>query len=157
MGEAFRLGGWGMYPTLVFGLAMIGVALRYAVRPEGRFVPLLVVSGLLTLFGGALGFVTGLIATFQHIEEVRAEDRWIAMIGIGESLHNLGLALTLVVSRMGGNACSPLPGVQVDLWQCDHLGIYSDVQDPQFETKGKKFLRGYQTTDRQGRVGSTES
>lgn len=62
------------------------------------------------------------------------------------------LALTLVVSRMGGNACSPLPGVQVDLWQCDHLGVYSDVQDPQFDTKGKKFLRGYQTTDRQGRA-----
>ena len=40
------------------------------------------------------------------------------------------LALTLVVSRLAGNACEPLRDVQVDLWQCDHLGIYSDVQDP---------------------------
>ena len=62
------------------------------------------------------------------------------------------LALTLVVSRMGGTTCSPLPGVQVDLWQCDHEGVYSDVQDPQFTTKGKKFLRGYQTTGRDGRA-----
>ena len=62
------------------------------------------------------------------------------------------LALTMAVSRLAGNACEPLPDVQVDLWQCDHLGIYSDVQDPGFDAKGKKFLRGYQITDRQGQV-----
>ena len=62
------------------------------------------------------------------------------------------LALTLVVSRLAGNACTPMTNVQVDLWQCDHGGIYSDVQDPSFTTKGKKFLRGYQVTDSQGRA-----
>lgn len=62
------------------------------------------------------------------------------------------LALTLVVSRLAGNACEPLENVQVDLWQCDHEGVYSDVQDPSFNMKGKKFLRGYQMTDRQGRA-----
>lgn len=62
------------------------------------------------------------------------------------------LALTLVVSRLAGNACTPLRDVQVDLWQCDHEGIYSDVQDPSFNMKGKKFLRGYQMTDEQGRT-----
>lgn len=62
------------------------------------------------------------------------------------------LALTLLVSRLDGNACRPMAGVHVDIWQCDHMGLYSDVQDPSFNTKGKKFLRGYQVTDSQGRA-----
>jgi protocatechuate 3,4-dioxygenase beta subunit len=62
------------------------------------------------------------------------------------------LELTILVSRLSGNACAPLAGVHVDLWQCDHLGIYSDVRDPSFNTVGKKFLRGYQMTDEMGRA-----
>lgn len=60
--------------------------------------------------------------------------------------------LTIQVSRLAGERCQPLTGVQVDVWQCDHLGVYSDVQDPSFSTVGKKFLRGYQVTDEQGRA-----
>lgn len=60
------------------------------------------------------------------------------------------LALTLLVSRVSGNDCRPISGAQVDLWQCDAEGIYSDVQDPRFNTKGQKFLRGYQLTDGKG-------
>ena len=62
------------------------------------------------------------------------------------------LALTLAVSKLAGSSCVPLRDVQVDLWQCDHEGVYSDVQDPQFNTKGKKFLRGYQVTDAAGQA-----
>jgi len=62
------------------------------------------------------------------------------------------LDLTIVVSRFAGARCQSLAGVQVDVWQCDHLGVYSDVQDPTFSTVGKKFLRGYQVTDEQGRA-----
>ena len=62
------------------------------------------------------------------------------------------LELTILVSRLSGNACAPLAGVLVDLWQCDHVGIYSDVRDPSFNTVGKKFLRGYQITDETGRA-----
>lgn len=60
------------------------------------------------------------------------------------------LALTVAVSRLAGNACEPMPGVQVDLWHCDHQGIYSGVKDPEFDTEGRKFLRGFQVTDAQG-------
>lgn len=60
------------------------------------------------------------------------------------------LELAIVVSRLAGQACQPVPGVMVDLWQCDHLGVYSDVQDRSFSSIGKKFLRGYQLTDAQG-------
>ena len=60
------------------------------------------------------------------------------------------LGLTLRVSRLGAGDCLPLPGAQVDIWHCDALGVYSDVQDPGFNTIGQKFLRGYQITDARG-------
>jgi protocatechuate 3,4-dioxygenase beta subunit len=60
------------------------------------------------------------------------------------------LRLSLRVSRLTRGACAPLPGATVDLWHCDALGVYSDVQDPGGATLGKKFLRGYQTTDGDG-------
>lgn len=60
------------------------------------------------------------------------------------------LALTLRISRLNAGDCQPLPGAQVDIWHCDALGVYSDVQDPGFNTIGQKFLRGYQVTDARG-------
>src|SRR5262249_2844899 len=62
------------------------------------------------------------------------------------------LALTFRVGRIRGAACSPLTGALVDVWQCDARGVYSDVRDANgfFDTRGKKFLRGYQTTDEGG-------
>lgn len=95
--EAFRLGGWGMYPTALFGLLMLGVSIRYALQPDRRFLPLQVSLGILTLLAGGLGFVTGLIATFSHMGEVPPDQKWIWMLGIGESLHNVALALMLVI------------------------------------------------------------
>jgi protocatechuate 3,4-dioxygenase beta subunit len=63
-----------------------------------------------------------------------------------------GTALRLIfhVSQVGGNACKPFAGATVDLWHCDASGVYSDVLDRSFNTQGKKFLRGYQVTDKNG-------
>jgi protocatechuate 3,4-dioxygenase beta subunit len=62
------------------------------------------------------------------------------------------LRLELHVSRIDGSACTPLGGAVVDIWQCDALGVYSDVRDFNglFDTRGKKFLRGHQVTDAGG-------
>jgi protocatechuate 3,4-dioxygenase beta subunit len=62
------------------------------------------------------------------------------------------LRLAFHVSRVSGNSCNPLSSAIVDVWQCDALGVYSDVRDMNagFDTRGKKFLRGYQTTDANG-------
>jgi protocatechuate 3,4-dioxygenase beta subunit len=60
------------------------------------------------------------------------------------------LALTLNVSRLASGGCSPLAGALVDVWHCDALGVYSDVTDPGFDTRGKKFLRGHQITGPDG-------
>lgn len=61
----------------------------------------------------------------------------------------LPLVLTFNVSRVSGSACSALSGAVVDLWQCDAVGVYSDVAGA---GEGKQFLRGFQRTDAQGRA-----
>jgi hypothetical protein len=93
----FDNGGWGMIPTTVFGLLLVGAAVVYAVKPEKRFVPMQVSLGILTMMAGSLGFVTGLIKSLNAIHEVKPEERFIWLIGMGESLNNIGLALMLVV------------------------------------------------------------
>jgi protocatechuate 3,4-dioxygenase beta subunit len=63
------------------------------------------------------------------------------------------LQLTLRVHEIRDKACLPLPGAMVDIWHCDAKGVYSDVRDRTFfNTRGKKFLRGYQLTDVNGAV-----
>jgi protocatechuate 3,4-dioxygenase beta subunit len=57
------------------------------------------------------------------------------------------LKLVMTISSVGRGGCLPLAGAQVDIWHCDASGVYSDVDDPGFNTVGRKFLRGYQVTD----------
>ncbi len=98
--SAFRDGGFGMFPTLIFGVMMLVIAVRYATKPESRIVPLVVSLGVLTLLAGALGFVTGIIVTMKAVAQVPPGDRYIALIGLGESANNLALALLLAVLSM---------------------------------------------------------
>lgn len=62
------------------------------------------------------------------------------------------LTLAFTVFQAATNACTPLAGATVDIWHCDALGVYSDASDPGFNTKGQKFLRGYQVTDATGKA-----
>jgi protocatechuate 3,4-dioxygenase beta subunit len=62
------------------------------------------------------------------------------------------LEVTLLIARLGRAGCAPLAGARVDVWHSDHLGVYSDVTDPGGSTVGRKFLRGYQLADGEGRV-----
>jgi len=69
---------------------------------------------------------------------------------IRESKPGTPLTLTFNVARVAGGGCTALALAQVDIWQCDALGVYSDATDPSFNTKGQHFLRGYQHTDVNG-------
>lgn len=60
------------------------------------------------------------------------------------------LVLRFVVSRVSSSGCAWLPGAMVDIWQCDAQGLYSDVRDRFADTRGQKWLRGFQTTNAQG-------
>ncbi len=65
------------------------------------------------------------------------------------------LVLELSLFAVGAGGCAPLRNAIVDIWHCDASGVYSDVDDMAFRTRGSKFLRGYQVSDADGRVGFT--
>lgn len=73
----------------------------------------------------------------------------------GKVPQGVPLTLHFDVSRIGLNQCEPRAGVIVDIWHCDALGVYSDANDQGYNTKGQNFLRGYQTTDAQGKCSFT--
>ncbi|MFN8561299.1 MAG: twin-arginine translocation pathway signal protein [Anaerolineae bacterium] len=58
------------------------------------------------------------------------------------------LYLTIYVMNVTA-VCAPLEGAQVDIWHCDALGVYSDVQDAS-QTVGQKWLRGLPDQRRDG-------
>ena len=62
------------------------------------------------------------------------------------------LTLQFQVSQVGANACMPLAGAIVDVWQCDATGVYSGVVDRSANTLGQTFLRGAQVTNADGLV-----
>ena len=57
------------------------------------------------------------------------------------------LAIEWLVSQADGSACMPMEGAIVDVWHCDSLGVYSDVQG-----NTGNFLRGFQRTDANGKA-----
>lgn len=68
-----------------------------------------------------------------------------------------GIPLQLVfqVTQVNGDTCEALEGAQVDVWHCDALGVYSDVNDRNGSTVGETWLRGYQVTDEFGTAAFT--
>lgn len=99
MQEAFRLGGWGMYPTTIIGLVLIAVAIQYALDPQARYRRLARTLAVLTSFSSLLGFTVGVVKTF--LAAGRADFELPAfhtmLIGVGESLHNVALGLCMLV------------------------------------------------------------
>lgn len=93
--EAFKFGGWGMYPTLVFGALTIAAAASYARTPERRRLTLLAILSVVTLVAGLLGFTTGLMVTLDGAAGTPNQSAIIAA-GTFESLNNVALALTLL-------------------------------------------------------------
>jgi hypothetical protein len=98
MTDAFIAGGWGMYPTLLAGLALLGTTIQYALRPQSRFVPLMICLGFFTLFAGVLGFVTGVMSMLRGFADMPAsEGTTVLYLGTYESLHNVALALLMIM------------------------------------------------------------
>jgi hypothetical protein len=94
MQDAFHAGGWGMYPTTLFGLVLLAFAVKYARDPNRRRLFLLRQLTVLVALSGTLGFVMGVIRTFMNME---SEQLHIAFIGVGESLNNIALALCMMI------------------------------------------------------------
>src|ERR1035437_7441847 len=91
-------GGFGMYPTSIFGFLLVVTSFLYLFRPESRYVPIVLCCGFLTLGAGVLGTATGLVNTFRYLQNVAIADQVkIAGIGCAESLNNIVLALIISI------------------------------------------------------------
>lgn len=66
---------------------------------------------------------------------------------ITEGRPGVPLALTLTVVN-ASSGCAPVANASVEIWQCDHQGVYSEYGSG----RGQTFLRGIQVTDAQGQV-----
>jgi protocatechuate 3,4-dioxygenase beta subunit len=71
--------------------------------------------------------------------------------GTGAARAGVPLAMKLQLSQISALVgCTPLVGALVDIWHCDALGVYSDVSAQ--NSRGQRFLRGYQISDSNGEV-----
>lgn len=98
MFDAFRLGGWGMYPTLIAGLILMFSAVQYARHPDRARLRVVRFLGVLVALTSMLGFVTGVINTCTHVTPDLGPDLGLIVVtGVGESLTNIGAGLVWLV------------------------------------------------------------
>jgi hypothetical protein len=87
-----------MYPTLFVGIVLVISGLRFAASPTRARLPTIVGLGVLTLLTSCLGFVAGVIKTLLAANELDPNaPGHVVIVGVGESLHNIGLGLCLLV------------------------------------------------------------
>ena len=67
-------------------------------------------------------------------------------VQLGVPLH-----LNLNINQVGTKGVVPLKDAYVYLWHCNAAGVYSD--EPAQNSQGTTFLRGYQVSDKAGKVG----
>lgn len=96
MSGFMEMGGMFMWPVMVFGLATLAAALRYAALPDTGRARSALALGLLTVLAGLAGTSLGFVMTLTSMGQVSPEQRFIAMIGLGESMCNVALAFVLV-------------------------------------------------------------
>jgi protocatechuate 3,4-dioxygenase beta subunit len=70
---------------------------------------------------------------------------------IREGRAGVPVDLTLAIVNANNN-CSAVANANVEIWQCDASGNYSEYAPPGYDGTGQTFLRGLQTTDSSGRV-----
>jgi hypothetical protein len=92
----FQAGGVAMWPTMFLGMLTVAAGASYAVRPQRRTIPVVASLSITTVLCGFVGFVTGLIKSLGGLSQVGPDERWISLLGLGESLVNVAFALALV-------------------------------------------------------------
>jgi hypothetical protein len=96
--DFFAAGGWGMYPTLIFGFLLISVLGLYVLRGEDRLRRLGAPLWVATIASGVLGTAVGICNTVHYaMAQPREEQLSLLAMGTEESLHNLVLALLVTM------------------------------------------------------------
>lgn len=94
LSEAFHEGGWPMFPILILGILLIIAAGRYAAEPDARQLLVVRSLGKVTLGFGVLGSVLGMIHCLGALGQLPSDMvTKITLLGLGESINNLALAL----------------------------------------------------------------
>jgi hypothetical protein len=83
-----------MFPTTFIGLVLLVAAIQYARHPGRRRLAVVRSLNALTLLSGMLGVVTGVIKTCLHVPQDQLS---LVVVGVGESLHNIALALCMLI------------------------------------------------------------
>jgi hypothetical protein len=92
--DFIRDGGVAIIPVMLFGLASIVLALRYASAPKKGDLALLVGVGVATLLLGALGTVMGVQASARFLHQT--PDKWLFVEGLREALNVMVTALVAI-------------------------------------------------------------
>lgn len=87
--------GWPIYLVIIVGAASLTCALQYARAPRRDLFALVVGLAVATVLFGALGTVLGVQMSASGIGRVAADQRWIFLLGLKESLWNLAAALAI--------------------------------------------------------------
>jgi hypothetical protein len=96
--ESFQLGGWSMWPILVFGILGVTAAARFLFRCDLRLEAFARWMALTTMLSASLGFFTSMISVARYIEAhaKNGDDRFAILIeGTAEALNNITLGLIL--------------------------------------------------------------
>jgi len=137
-------------------LALLGVTGLAACAPSGVLsasaTPVATSVATAAASGGTTVTLPSCIVRPAMTEGPYFVDEKLNRSDIRESKPGTPFVLTFNVSKVSGGACTSLAGAQIDVWHCDAAGTYSDATDPGFNTKGQKFLRGYQVTDASGKA-----
>ena len=135
-------------------LALLGAAGAGVVASRVKAQP----AGAVTALAGGTEWVPACVVTPAQTEGPYFVDEKLNRVdirsdpGTGKVSAGAPLDMELRVYRVANGSCQPMAGAMVDVWQCDAMGIYSDVRDMNglFTTSGQKFLRGHQITDAAG-------
>ncbi len=99
----YEVGGWGMYPTTFFGFLLLLSACIYMFRPERRFLPVVVTTGILTFSAGLVATFSGLKIGFTYVQYVDpGKAAQVAALAVAHASSNIVFALILVI--LGGMA-----------------------------------------------------
>jgi hypothetical protein len=94
----FEAGGFGMYPTVGFGFALLATTVLFALRGDERYRRAALAFGTITFTSGVLGTCVGICNSVHYMVTLPPPEqlRSLAM-GCEESLHNLVLAAIIVI------------------------------------------------------------
>ena len=95
---AFKAGGFGMFPTLAFGILLLAVGIAYALDPARTLVSLFSILGIVEFLSGTLGAVMGVVTTFLYVAKLPEPQQYATtLVGLAESLHNVALAFVFII------------------------------------------------------------